>query len=253
MGSTLSVCRRSKVAPAPCTKDLITDSEDKTRDTMKAYWDGHSQKKVTDSLMLLMKDDASFANKEKAEIMSYLPCFEGLSVVELGSGCGRFTGDLAQKASAVLAVDFVDKFLKENKRRFQDDYPHIDFLCRDVTKLDLDDGAYDFVFSNWLMMYLDDAEIEKLAEKFYRWCSAGGYIFFRESCEGGASGDIERTSNPTFYRKYQTYIRLFDAKEDLQRIAVNQVQVYMDKNKTNQYCFLYKKLARQDEKESRSN
>ena len=67
-------------------------------------------------------------------------------MVELGSGCGRFTGDLAQRASAVLAVDFVEKFLAENKRRFEDKYPHIDFLCRDVTKLELDEAAYDFVF-----------------------------------------------------------------------------------------------------------
>ena len=69
------------------------------------------------------------------------------------------------------------------------------------------------MLSNWLMMYLDDAEVEKVAEKLYRWCADGGYIFFRESCEGGASGDIPRTSNPTFYRKCETYIRLFDEKE----------------------------------------
>ena len=216
-----------------------------TRDVMKAYWHQHSQKKATDSLMLLMKEDAKFASMEKAEIISYLPNFGGLSVVELGSGVGRFTGDLAQRASAVLAVDFVEKFLKENERRFASVYPHIDYLCRDVTKLCLDEASYDFVFSNWLMMYLDDEEVRKLANKLYQWCSYGGYIFFRESCEGGASGDLPRSNNPTFYRKYTEYLHIFDAKEDLKRVAVHQVRIYKEsKNKTNQYCFLYQKIKK---------
>jgi len=223
----------------------VPEDDAETRTEMKKYWDQHSQKKATDSLMLLMKEDANFARLEKEEIISYLPSFDGLSVVELGSGVGRFTGDLAQRASAVLAVDFMDSFLKENQKRFSSVYPHIDYLCRDVTKLCLDEASYDFVFSNWLMMYLNDEEVEKLANKFVEWCSVGGYIFFRESCEGGASGDLPRTNNPTFYRKHSQYLKMFDQKQNLQRISVDQVKIYKkSKNKTNQYCFLYRKIKK---------
>eukprot|EP01084_Bolivina_argentea_P273679 466255_1 len=247
MGTSCSNCKRQFMQQQPQntenSKSLLIDDKQNTRETMKAYWDEHSQKKPSNSLMLLMKEDERFALQEKAEILSYLPNYEGLSVVELGSGVGRFTGDLASKATTVLAVDFVDKFLKENKKRFNTQYPHIDYLCRDVTKLELDNQSYEFVFSNWLMMYLNDEEVYKLAEKFYNWCGVGGYIFFRESCEDDASGDIPPTNNPTFYRNYKTYLKIFDQFDNLERISVNQIKIYMkNKNKTNQYCFLYKKI-----------
>ena len=256
MGSSCSNCRRNTKSlliskPKKNTEEALVISKNdcdlnleiQTRKDMKKYWDEHSQKKATNSLMLLMKEDEKFAQLEKEEILSYLPNFSGLSVVELGAGVGRFTGDLALKASQVLAVDFVDKFLLENKKRFGFKYPHIDYLCRDVTKLELDNLSYDFVFSNWLMMYLNDKEIEILCDKLCDWCNYNGYIFFRESCQGGASGDLPRTNNPTFYRNYKKYMEIFDSKPNLQRISVNQIQIYLQtKNKTNQYCFLYKKI-----------
>eukprot|EP01083_Nonionella_stella_P099473 279697_1 len=251
MGATCSTCKRNNIRydKSQSTdlklKKTIEVSENTTRRKMKEYWKQHSQQKATNSLMLLMKEDEQFAFKEKQEIVSYLPNFDGLSVVELGAGVGRFTGDLAMKATTVLAVDFVEKFITENKERYGEMYPHIDYLCRDVTKLELDAQSYEFVFCNWLFMYLNDEELKVLADKFCKWCAYGGYIFFRESCFGGASGDIPRTDNPTFYRKHQLYLQIFDSKKELQRISVNQVQIYLDnKNKTNQFCFLYQKIKR---------
>ena len=37
-------------------------------------------------------------------------------VVELGAGIGRFTGALAATARSVLAVDFMDNLIAENRR-----------------------------------------------------------------------------------------------------------------------------------------
>jgi len=42
--------------------------------------------------------------------------------------------------------------------------------------------SYDLVFSNWLLMYLEDAEIEKLFANLLRWLRPNGYLFFHESC-----------------------------------------------------------------------
>lgn len=42
-----------------------------------------------------------------------LPTFEGKSVLELGAGIGRFTGELAKKAGQVLALDFIDSVIKK--------------------------------------------------------------------------------------------------------------------------------------------
>eukprot|EP01084_Bolivina_argentea_P014570 27222_1 len=242
MGDICSSCTRKNEVMTDRNIDKPSAAA-KTRNVMKKYWDEHSQQSPTNSLMLLMKEDEEFAMKEKQEILSYLPSVEGLSVVELGSGVGRFTGDLAKKATTVLAVDFVGKFLNENKKRFNSIYPHIDYLLKDVTKLELDRNSYDIIFSNWLMMYLDDNEVIKLSAKLANWCNVGGYIFFRESCEGGASGDIPRNENPTFYRGHKQYLKIFSEHKNLQLISVNQINIYLKtKNKTNQYCFLYKKI-----------
>ena len=44
------------------------------------------------------------------------------------------------------------------------------------------DCSYDLVFSNWLLMYLEDAELRNLFAKLLCWLRPNGYFFFRESC-----------------------------------------------------------------------
>jgi phosphoethanolamine N-methyltransferase len=68
------------------------------------------------------------------------------------------------------------------------------------------------IFSNWLLMYLNDLEVEALVEKCLRSLKTDGYIFFRESCFH-ASGNIKNTDeNPTNYRSPKTYIDYFVSK-----------------------------------------
>lgn len=47
-------------------------------------------------------------------------------------------------------------------------------------------ASYDVVFSNWLLMYLSDEEVEALAVKALNWVSsaggAGGSLWCRASC-----------------------------------------------------------------------
>jgi len=45
--------------------------------------------------------------------LSLLPAYEGKSVVELGAGIGRFTGELAKKAGQLLALDFIETAIKK--------------------------------------------------------------------------------------------------------------------------------------------
>ena len=46
-------------------------------------------------------------------MLSLLPPFEGKSVLELGAGIGRFTGELAQKAGHVISLDFIESVIKK--------------------------------------------------------------------------------------------------------------------------------------------
>lgn len=45
-----------------------------------------------------------------------LGCVEEARIVELGAGIGRFTGELAATARSVLAVDFMENLIEENRR-----------------------------------------------------------------------------------------------------------------------------------------
>ena len=239
-------------------KDRINSNNDavatpETREKMTSYWVEHSQSKINKSLMLLMEDNPTFEELERKEILEYLPNFSNMDCIELGAGIGRFTNELGKGGvKSLLAIDFMEKFITVNENTHKKLYPNIDmkFKCQDVCTLILNSLSFDFVFSNWLMMYLDDKETIKLAEKMYKWCRYDGYIFFRESCEGGASGDKPRSYNPTHYRKHEYYTQLFDniskrvndKNGKLVKVSVNKVKIYVDlKNKTNQYCWLYQK------------
>lgn len=42
--------------------------------------------------------------------------------------------------------------------------------------------SIDFIFSNWLLMYLSDDELKTFIKKSLSWLRPGGFLFFRESC-----------------------------------------------------------------------
>ena len=42
-------------------------------------------------------------------------------------------------------------------------------MAHDATELELPAASFDVVFSNWLLMYLSDAEVSKLAADALRW------------------------------------------------------------------------------------
>ncbi|XP_026444193.1 phosphoethanolamine N-methyltransferase 1-like [Papaver somniferum] len=95
-------------------------------------------------------------------VLSLLPDFEGKSVLELGAGIGRFTGELAKEAGQVIALDFIENVIKKNEA-INGHYKNVKFMCTDVTssELQISPGSVDLIFSNWLwlLMYLSDSEV----------------------------------------------------------------------------------------------
>ncbi|KAG2411176.1 Phosphomethylethanolamine N-methyltransferase [Vigna angularis] len=178
------------------------------RDIQKSYWVQHSTDLSVEAMMLDSKA-AHLDKEERPEVLSLLPPCEGKSVIELGAGIGRFTGELAQKAGQLLAVDFIESAIKKNES-INGHHKNVKFLCADVTSPNMSnsvsEGSVDLIFSNWLLMYLSDNEVEKLAERMMKWLKDGGYIFFRESCFH-QSGDSKRKHNPTHYREPRFYTK----------------------------------------------
>ncbi|KAK8457311.1 hypothetical protein SEVIR_3G162900v4 [Setaria viridis] len=178
------------------------------RKVQKSYWEEHSKSLTVESMMLDSRA-ADLDKEERPEILSLLPSYKGKSVLELGAGIGRFTGDLAKEAGHVLALDFIESVIKKNES-INGHHKNITFMCADVTSpnLKIEDNSFDLIFSNWLLMYLSDEEVEKLVGKMVKWLKVGGHIFFRESCFH-QSGDSKRKVNPTHYREPRFYTKVF--------------------------------------------
>ncbi|KAF5193131.1 Phosphoethanolamine n-methyltransferase [Thalictrum thalictroides] len=129
------------------------------RDAQKNYWIQHSADLTVEAMMLDSKA-SDLDKEERPEVLSLLPPFKGKSVLELGAGIGRFTGELAKEAGQVLALDFIQSVIKKNES-VNGHFKNVKFKCADVTSPDLKitPGSVDLIFSNWLLMYLADNEV----------------------------------------------------------------------------------------------
>nr|CAG4649628.1 EOG090X0C0Q [Scapholeberis mucronata] len=183
---------------------METMNNNSVRQAMLSYWE---QYEPSIESMMLSQDAIELDRLEKEEILSYLPPIKGKSVLELGSGIGRFTNYLAGQTSQLTTVDFIEDYVEKNRQR-NGHHTHVDFLRADVTELEFPvDKKYDVIFSNWLLMYLSNDEIRLLTAKMLSWLKDGGYLFVRESCFH-PSGNIKLGSNPTFYRSPNEYFSL---------------------------------------------
>ena len=184
------------------------------------FW---KEKPATVGGMLLQDDVPGLGEAERAEILAQLPDLDGKNILELGAGIGRYTSHFVRVANHVTAVDFVERFLEEN-RQATAQYCNVSYHCANVMEMELEGEAFDFVFWNWLLMYLSDSDIVSLRDRVRSWMRVGGILFFRESCFLGASGPPANPNNPATYREAEVYTRLFEG--DFRLIRKGYVEAY---------------------------
>ncbi|KAL9441003.1 hypothetical protein AB3S75_019639 [Citrus x aurantiifolia] len=236
---------------------MATQRNHGERAIQKNYWMEHSANLTVEAMMLDSKA-SDLDKEERPEVLSLLPPYEGKTVLEFGAGIGRFTSELAKKAGHVIALDFIDSVIKKNEE-VNGHFENVKFMCADVTSPDLtfSEDSVDMMFSNWLLMYLSDKEVEKLAERMVKWLKVGGYIFFRESCFH-QSGDSKRKHNPTHYREPRFYTKVFkecqiqDASGnsfDLSLVGYKCIGAYVkNKKNQNQICWIWQKVRSQNDR-----
>ncbi|XP_068596626.1 phosphoethanolamine methyltransferase [Brachionichthys hirsutus] len=219
---------------------------------MTEFWNERSMDATVENMML--DSQASLlTQQEMTEILSLLPCLGECTVLELGAGIGRYTSQLLTRAKHVTAVDFMESFLEKN-RESNGHHSNATFIRADVTKLDFPQKSFDLIFSNWLMMYLSDEELNSFLEKMLAWLRPGGFAFFRESCDH-RSGDSKMGFNPTYYRTDAQYSYLVSSVEvegtecgqkcGFEIVVKKNIQAYVEiKNNPNQICWLLEKVPR---------
>ncbi|MEO0443274.1 MAG: methyltransferase domain-containing protein [Pseudomonadota bacterium] len=119
--------------------------------------------------------------EEIKQITALLPSLEGKQVLELGGGIGRFTGLIAAAAKQVTVLDISPEALEQNRQKNLS-RSNITYCITDITQHDLPKENYDVVFSNWLLMYFDDADTLSLIKRVKQCLRPNGIAFFRESC-----------------------------------------------------------------------
>ena len=170
------------------------------------FW---KQKPATVAGMVLNDDIESLDQADRSDILAQLPPLGGTKILELGSGIGRYTFHFAQVSSHVTAVDFIETFVNRN-RQANSQFNNISYHCSDVMALDFKPDSFDFIFMNWLLMYLDDEKIVHLRDRTHKWLRAEGMVFFRESCFVGASGYAYGLDEITRYRSDLQYMKLYE-------------------------------------------
>lgn len=230
---------------------------DVERQIQKSYWVEHSTDLTVEAMMLDSKA-SELDKEERPEVLSLLPPYDGKAILELGAGIGRFTGELAKKAGQVLALDFIESVIKKNES-INGHHKNVKFMCADVTspELNITEESVDLIFSNWLLMYLSDKEVENLVFRMMKWLKVGGFIFFRESCFH-QSGDHKRKNNPTHYREPRFYTKVFKECQmhdgsgnsfELSLVGCKCIGAYVrNKKNQNQICWLWRKVNSQDDK-----
>lgn len=218
------------------------DTED-VRHKMKNYWQVYRPSLES---MMLSNEAVYLHENDQNEIFSYLPSYQGKRVLELGAGIGRFTSKLATMADHVTAVDFMEQYIEKN-RADNGHFNNVTFKCADVTKLDFPAGSFDLVFSNWLFMYLSDAETSSVFRKVLGWLKPDGHFFLRESCYH-QSGNIVRGDNPTLYRTPIDYCQMLHQISSVDNagykiIRGKSILTYIQYHgNPNQMCFLAQRV-----------
>ena len=213
-------------------------------------WNVLGTEPTTQSVML--EDEApQMSAAEIIEILEYLPNFDGKTVLDLGAGIGRFTARFAEKAKLVTAVDFCRGFHERNQENSRP-FKNVTCYCSDVLTWNYPSEKFDLVFSNWLMMYMDNSEVSVFLSKIYLCLKPGGIAFFRESCRCPARGEklsiddlgssVKDIISVTKYREPEFYRDSFADAALAAPISEGNIKLYETRfDNKNQFYWLLKK------------
>jgi len=165
-----------------------------------------------------------FNEEEISEIIGYLPNLANKRILDLAAGIGRFTHHFSKEGKELISVDIVSDFLEKNKKEHPN-CTNVSFLCSNAMDLQFKDHYFDFVFINWLFIYLEDEEVSLLIDRIHRWLTPGGYFFFRETC----NFTHQKTKDKNYYAKYRAlsfYEGLIEKKFNL--LKEGSIQAYIN-------------------------
>ncbi|NEQ82654.1 MAG: methyltransferase domain-containing protein [Moorea sp. SIO2I5] len=210
------------------------------------YW---QKQQASISGMMLNPEADELHDHETKQIISCLPNLSGKKVLELAAGIGRYTTYFASEATSVTAVDFNQNFLDKNQE-INSKFANIIYQCENILNISFEKNTFDFVFINWLLMYLENEEVKTIIDNIYQWLKPKGQFLLRESCITDSKGnppvvstsaDAQHSHFYSHYRDPQFYLDLFSQKFNL--VSQGNIKIYEQKyNNPNQLFWLLRKI-----------
>lgn len=76
--------------------------------------------------------------------------------------------EYAKRAKHVTSTDMMESFVSENKKTNGPLYSNMSFQSLDATKIDFPQNSFDTVIFVWLLLYLNDMEMENLVNSMLK-------------------------------------------------------------------------------------
>lgn len=133
--------------------------------------------------------------------------FEGLNILDLGAGSGRFAESLAKKAKTLICTDISRSMLNLLDRKLEKQKHDRNWktLVADHRELPINDNSIDMVISGWSICYLTHSENEKWGDnleqviaEMTRVLKPGGTIIIFETMGTGT----EQPNPPDILKPY---------------------------------------------------
>jgi len=109
------------------------------------------------------------------ETASQLP--QKSTILELGCGEGNDSIYFAELGHTIVATDFSDVAIEQNKKRWVD--PNLTFRVQDISHpLHFDDASFDVIYARLSLHYFTDKTTQKAFKEIGRALKPGGTLFF---------------------------------------------------------------------------
>ena len=107
------------------------------------------------------------------------------SILDLGCGLGNLSYLATQKGAQITGADYSENMVKLAKK----DYPALHFVKEDAEKLSFEEGSFDTVILNYLLLHLD--EPQKALKEAYRVLKKNGTLIYTLWCPPSESSGFK--------------------------------------------------------------
>lgn len=166
---------------------IYTDIEKIEPDKVQEFWNKRASETTSVKGVLLGEglspNSAELSNdKEKGILTSLLANDKKYSILDIGSGIGRWVENLQTQIAVYHGIDFSEKFVAMANENYKES-PDVHFFYMSATHLNKSTllEEYDLVIMNGVLMYINDDQLLYLFKELNELISANGCIYLQES------------------------------------------------------------------------